>query len=190
MTYVSLEARVVLRRKSWKAGGEKWSLDRVLRVGELFSNEWYVEGCFRQKGQHLQREREVELWVKDKYAPLNIARVVCRGEVELSEIYKASSIILKCKFGQFLGEFRRLHPRLPWWLSGKESACQCRRRCQSLGWEDPACCGAAELLHHSYWTCTLEPGGCNCWTDFPQLQKPLCLEPRLHNRTNHCLLIN
>ena len=26
-------------------------------------------------------------------------------------------------------------PGLPWWLTGKESACQCR--VQSLGWEDP-----------------------------------------------------
>ena len=153
MTYVSVEARVVLRRKSWKAGGERWSLDRVLRVGGLFSNEWYVKECFRQKGQHLQREREVEFWAKDKYAPLNIARVVCRGEVELSEIYKASSIILKCKFRQFLEEFKRLHPRLPWWLSAKESACQCRRN-----WFNPwggKIPHAAEQL--SSCTTTIEP---------------------------------
>ena len=132
MTYVSMETRVVLRRKSWKAGGERWSLDRVWRVGGLFSNEWYVEGCFRQKGQHLQSEREVEFWAKDKYAPLNIGRVESRGEVELAEIYKASSIILKRKFGQFLEEFKRWHPGLPWWLSGKDSACRCRRH-----WFDP-----------------------------------------------------
>ena len=27
--------------------------------------------------------------------------------------------------------------RLPWCLSGKESACRCRRRLPSLNWEDP-----------------------------------------------------
>ena len=27
--------------------------------------------------------------------------------------------------------------RLPWWLSGKESGCQCRGLIRSLGWEDP-----------------------------------------------------
>ena len=27
--------------------------------------------------------------------------------------------------------------RLPWWLSGRESACMQETRVQSLGWEDP-----------------------------------------------------
>ena len=31
---------------------------------------------------------------------------------------------------------------LPWWLSGKESACQCRKWVHSLVWEDPTCCRA------------------------------------------------
>ena len=35
-----------------------------------------------------------------------------------------------------------LYGQLPWWLSGKEYACQCRRRgfdpwVRSLGWKDP-----------------------------------------------------
>ena len=36
---------------------------------------------------------------------------------------------------------------LPWWLSGKESACQCRRRVQPLGQEDPL---EKEMASHSH----------------------------------------
>ena len=46
---------------------------------------------------------------------------------------------------------------LPWWLSGKESTCQCRTLVQSLIWEDPTCWGAAKLVHHNYRACALEP---------------------------------
>ena len=52
--------------------------------------------------------------------------------------------------------------RLPWWLSGKESACQCRRlHVLSLGQEDPM---EEELATHStvlVWRSpwTEEPGG-------------------------------
>ena len=36
---------------------------------------------------------------------------------------------------------------LPWWLSGKESACQCRRRrFDPCGWEDPL---EKEMATHS-----------------------------------------
>ena len=34
----------------------------------------------------------------------------------------------------------------PWWLSGKESACQCRRQVQTGGWEDPL---EEEMATHS-----------------------------------------
>ena len=33
---------------------------------------------------------------------------------------------------------------LPWWLSGKESACQ------SLVWEEPICFGATKPVSHNY----------------------------------------
>ena len=57
-----------------------------------------------------------------------------------------------------------LVPRLPKWLSAKESACQCRRektRVRSLGWEDPL---EEEMATHSSilaWKIprTEEPGG-------------------------------
>ena len=35
---------------------------------------------------------------------------------------------------------------LPWWLSGKESTCQCRGQIQSLGQEDPL---EKEMAMHS-----------------------------------------
>ena len=62
---------------------------------------------------------------------------------------------------------------LPWQLSGKESACQCRRyRVQSLVWEDPTCCGAAKPTLHNYWACALEPRNRNSRAHVLQLLKP------------------
>ena len=49
---------------------------------------------------------------------------------------------------------------LPLWLSGKESAWQCKRWVRSLVWEDPACCGSTKPVSHS------------CWAPVPQLLKP------------------
>ena len=47
---------------------------------------------------------------------------------------------------------------LPWWLSGKESARQCRRHkfSPSCRKKDPTCCGASKPTHYDYWACTLE----------------------------------
>ena len=52
--------------------------------------------------------------------------------------------IIKCRQG------------LPWWLSGKESTCQCRRRVWSLVWEDPTCCKTTKTTH--------EPICYKCWS--------------------------
>ena len=38
----------------------------------------------------------------------------------------------------------------PWWLSGKESACQCKRQIRSLIWEDSTCRRAIKVVHHNY----------------------------------------
>ena len=45
-------------------------------------------------------------------------------------------------------------------------------RVQSLGLEDPTWGGAAKPVHHSYWTCALEPGSLDCWDHTRQLAKP------------------
>ena len=41
----------------------------------------------------------------------------------------------------------------------------------ALVWEDPTCHGATKPVCHNYWACV------------PQLLKPACLEPMLHNKT-------
>ena len=60
---------------------------------------------------------------------------------------------------------------LPWWLSCKESACQCRR---SLIWEDPMCCGKTTSMCHSYWTCVLQPASRSYWAHVPAATEPMC----------------
>ena len=53
---------------------------------------------------------------------------------------------------------------LPWGLSGKESACQCKGHgVWSLIREDPACRGTTKPVRHNYWACALEPGSPNYW---------------------------
>ena len=57
---------------------------------------------------------------------------------------------------------------LPWWLSGKELTCPCRRRgFDPRLWEDPTCSGATEPMGHSY------------KVSIPQLRKPT--RPRARN---------
>ena len=46
-------------------------------------------------------------------------------------------------------------------------------RVRALVWEDPTCCGATKPTSHNYWACV------------PQLLKPACLEPVLHNKRSH-----
>ena len=56
---------------------------------------------------------------------------------------------------------------LPWGLSGKESACQCRRRVWFLVPEDPTCLRATKPMHHNYWACALESQSCSYWAHGP-----------------------
>ena len=62
---------------------------------------------------------------------------------------------------------------LPWWPSGKESACQCRRHwVWSLIREDPTCHRATKPMSHNYWACALEARSHDYWTHLPQRLKP------------------
>ena len=55
---------------------------------------------------------------------------------------------------------------LPFWFSGKESTCQCRRRRFDPWWgKISPCHRATKPLHHNYWACAPEP-------PTPQLLKP------------------
>ena len=75
---------------------------------------------------------------------------------------------------------------LSWWLSDKESTCQCRRQVGSLILEDSTWHGANKPMGHNYWSCALEPRSPNFWS-------PCALESALHNKRsqhdekpNHC----
>ena len=52
---------------------------------------------------------------------------------------------------------------------------------RALAWEDPACRGATGPVHYNCWAWALEPASHNYWAHVPQLLKPACLEPVLHN---------
>ena len=79
-------------------------------------------------------------------------RVLFRGMVSISKV-----------------SYHLQNVSLPWWLSGKEFACQCRRHgFDSLVWKDPTCQDAAKLVHnycagalkprnHNYWSPSLDP---------------------------------
>ena len=58
-------------------------------------------------------------------------------------------------------------------------------RVRALVREDPTCCGATKPMRHNYWACALEPVSHNYWAHMPQLLKPVCLGPVLHNKRSH-----
>ena len=59
---------------------------------------------------------------------------------------------------------------LPWWLSGKESTCQCRKmQVQSLAQEDPTVRGVTKLMNHNHWPVLEGPE--------PKLPRPHAQEP-------------
>ena len=69
---------------------------------------------------------------------------------------------------------------LLWWLSGKESACQCRRRrFDPCVGKIPPAWGATKPMCHNCWARALEPGSRN----YGSLR---ALEAVLHNKRNHC----
>ena len=108
------------------------------------------------------------------------------------------------------GKTKEKYPGLPWWRSGWESACQCRGHgfnpwCGKIphAAEQLSPCAtttelcalepvshnywacALEPMSHNYWAWALEPVSHNYWAHVPQLLKPTCLEPVLHNERSH-----
>ena len=60
------------------------------------------------------------------------------------------------------------HLGFPWWLSGEESTCQCRRHgFDPWSGKIPIYIRATKLMHHRYWACALEPGSSNDWAPSP-----------------------
>ena len=62
-----------------------------------------------------------------------------------------------------------------WWLSGKESACQCQRHGLDPRFgKIPPTMEETKPMCHNYWACALEPGSDVYWAHGPQLLKPTC----------------
>ena len=58
-------------------------------------------------------------------------------------------------------------------------------RVRSLVQASPTCRRATKPVHHNYRACALEPVSHNYRARMPQLLKPTCLEPMLHNKRSH-----
>ena len=68
---------------------------------------------------------------------------------------------------------------LPWWFSGKESACQCKRyRFNPWSRKIPYAVEQLKAVRCNSWACVLESGSRNYWIHALQLMKPKC--PRTH----------
>ena len=71
---------------------------------------------------------------------------------------------------EFLYQFRLdctkiSYIRLLWWLSGKESACPCRRHgFDPWSQEHLSCRGTTKSIHHNHWACALESENCSYWS--------------------------
>ena len=53
---------------------------------------------------------------------------------------------------------------LPWWVSDKESPCQCgRHRFDPWSGTLPHAVEQTKPVHYNYWACALEPGSYSCW---------------------------
>ena len=68
--------------------------------------------------------------------------------------------------------------RLPRWLHGKESTCQCKRHGSVPGLGRSHVLREAKPTHHRCWVCAPEPGSCDSWS-------PHAPQPALHKR-GHC----
>ena len=71
----------------------------------------------------------------------------------------------------------------PWWVSGKESACQCKRHVWSLIQEDPVCHRATKPMCHNSWVCAVEP---TCHDYRIPCHGPGVQDSTLHNKRSHC----
>ena len=76
---------------------------------------------------------------------------------------------------------KRKTPRLPWWLSGKESACQCsRHRLNPWSRKNPMCSGTTKPPCHNYGDCARAPSDHSC--EAPAPRSPCSAMRSLHAR--------
>jgi len=79
----------------------------------------------------------------------------------------------------FLKKKKKKKSGLSWWLSGKESASQCRRH-RFDPWSGKIPHAETKPVHQNYWACALEPRSHNFW-------KPTCPRARvLCSKRSHC----
>ena len=74
-------------------------------------------------------------------------------------------------WGESIEEVKNFKVELSWWLSGKDSTCQCRRQVRSLAGEDSTCCGESKPGCHSYWVCALSTEIRSLWMSVNALRE-------------------
>ena len=72
----------------------------------------------------------------------------------------------------------------PWWLSGKESTCQCRRQGFD-SWSGKIPHATEQLsLSHNYWACALAPRNRSCWS-LHALESVVCQKRQCSEKPEH-----
>ena len=100
-----------------------------------------------------------------------------RGKVFVLKATVKGLTLTKAKLVEFIVQTKNYKIGLPWWLSGKASACQCRRhRLDLWSGENPTCHGVTKPVGRSYRACALELESQNYWS--PRALEPLPCDGR------------
>ena len=76
-------------------------------------------------------------------------------------------------------DFKNSPLKPPWWLSGKESACQRKTHGFHLpSGKIPQAAEQLKLVRHDCWACAPEPRSLNCWAQVLQLLRLACPRAR------------
>ena len=95
---------------------------------------------------------------------------------KILEIFK---LVQRGNMRQIKSYLFKRQQELPWWLSGRESRCQCRRHgFDPWSGRIPHAVEHLKSTSHSSWAHSLEPGSRKYWAHVPQLLKAAC--PRAH----------
>ena len=84
--------------------------------------------------------------------------------------------------------FKKFILGLPWWLSGKEFTCQCKRHwLNPWSGKIPQASGAAKLMCQNYGACAPDLRNHNSWAYMPQLLKPTYTRTHAPQERSHKL---
>ena len=116
-------------------------------------------------------------WIKD----LN-EKTSCRRKYRQISLWLHGENFIKLR----ISTYQEWMKGLPWWFTGKESACQCRKlkfsplsRNILHGTEQLSLC-------HNFWACALEPRNATTEATSHSYWSLHALEPVLHNKTSCC----